>query len=81
MISESAIFVLLAASHGIVSSGCRLVTRLGPLTIAAGVGVSHVKAMRPAIVHVLEELGCGVCGPEFGFLLIELFVIEGSTDW
>ena len=77
--SESTIFVLLAASHGVVAGGCLLVTRLGPLAIAAGVVGSHVEAMRPAIVQVLEELGCGVFGPELGFLFIELFLSEGSA--
>ena len=79
MISESAIFVVLVASHGVVTSGFRLVTRLLPLAIAAGVVGSHVEAMRPAIVQVLKVLGCGVFGPELGFLFIELFVSEGSA--
>ena len=79
MISESVVLVLLATSHGIVPSYCHLVARLALLTSAAGVVVSDVKAMGPAIVHVLEVLGCGVCGPKLSFLLIDLLTVGSSV--
>ena len=78
MISESAIFVLLAASHGIITSGHHLVVQAWSLLAsAAGVVVANIEAMRPAIVHVLEVLGHGVCSPKLSFLLIELLTFRG----
>ena len=69
-------FVLLAATHVVVSGGCFLVARFAILAGVAVVSVSNIEAMGPAVVHVLEELGGWMLGPEVAALLSELLATE-----